>query len=199
MSAAITISFVLRFLLVSIFLRAALHKISHYREFSAQLAAYQLLPRPLLSAFALFLILLEGFLALSLFIGGWVYSSFIAAALLIVYATAMALNLVRGNDDLDCGCSGPAGSPSGFSSGETQTISWTLVVRNCILVIFALATAIPIPFLSHHLSIQELGTIALASIAVIFIYSSIEQAIVNQQRSRRYLAVRSSGNPGMPL
>jgi len=191
MSVAVAISFALRFLLAFVFLRGALHKVRHYSDFHTQLAAYQLLPAPLLPAFTAFLILLEAFLALSLFIGGWGYTSFIAAALLLVYSAAMALNLLRGNDDLDCGCSGPA--------GYSPTISWALVVRNCILLVFALATAIPLPFTFHRLSLQELSTIALASLAVILIYSSIEQAIANQQRLTRYLAARSSGNPGLPL
>lgn len=195
MSVAVAISFALRFLLAFVFLRAALHKVRHYGDFLTQLTAYELLPAALLPAFTVFLILLEASLALSLIFGGWMYTSFITAALLLLYAAAMALNLLRGNDDLDCGCSGPAG----FSSGETPTISWTLVVRNGVLAVFALATAIPLPSTTQRLSLQELSTIALASLAVILIYSSIEQAIANQQRLARYLASRSSGNPGLPL
>jgi len=199
MSVAVAISFALRFLLAFVFLRGALHKVLHYGNFRTQLAAYELLPAALLPAFTVFLILLEAFLALSLLFGGSMSTSFIAAALLLVYAAAMALNLLRGNDDLDCGCSGPAGHLSGNPSGETPTISWALVVRNGILLVFALATAIPLPFTSQRLSMQELSTIALASLAVILIYSSIEQAIANHQRLARYLASRSSGNPGLPL
>jgi hypothetical protein len=199
MSVAVAISFALRCLLAFVFVRAALHKVRHYRDFRTQLAAYQLMPARLQSAFTVFLILLEAFLALSLVFGGWTYTSYLAAALLLVYAAAMALNLLRGNDDLDCGCSGPAVHLSSKPSGVTQAISWTLVVRNCILVVFALVTAIPLPLTSHRLSMQELGIIALASLAVILIYSSIEQAIANQQRLARYLAARSSGNPGLPL
>ena len=94
---------------------------------------------------------------------------------------AMSINLVRGKDDLDCGCSGPAG----FCG---RAISWALVVRNCVLAIFALATACADYRSPHRLSLLELSTIALASIAVIFIYCSIEQAIANQQRQTRYFA-----------
>ncbi len=149
-------------------------------------AAYRLLPDPLLPAFSCFLILVEGFLAFSLLVTGWLYPSFIAAAVLALYAGAMSINLIQGRDDLDCGCSGP--------SEFAQRISWALVIRNCVLAIFALATALPIT--SRSLSVVDITTIVLASIAVIFIYASIEQAIANQHRQTQYFALKTKDNRG---
>jgi hypothetical protein len=186
MSIDIEISFIVRFLLVFIFSRAALHKVSNYQQFYTQLKAYHLLPVPLLPAFAIFLALIEAYLAVTLLVQGWLYPSFIAAALLALYALAMSINLVKGRIDLDCGCGGPSAFP--------QTISWALVNRNCVLVIFALATVLPVN--SYQQSIQNIGTIVLASIAVIFIYGSIEQAIVNQQRQKQYFSLKANTNPG---
>jgi hypothetical protein len=188
MSVAVTISYILRFLLVFIFLRAALHKVRHYQQFCAQVEAYQLLPEFVLPAFSIFLILVETYLALTLLVHGWLHPSILAAALLTLYALAMGINLVKGSIDLDCGCSGPSVIP--------QTIGWALVIRNCMLVIAALITALPV--VAHRLSIQDLSTIVPASIAVIFIYSSIEQAIVNQQRQKHYFAPKPNANPRAP-
>lgn len=55
----------------------------------------------------------------------------LAAALLVVYAAAMATNLWRGHA-LDCGCGGPA-----------LPVSWALVARNAALAGLALAAAAP--------------------------------------------------------
>jgi|WetSurMetagenome_2_1015567.scaffolds.fasta_scaffold106754_3 hypothetical protein len=181
-----TIIFIIRFLLVFIFSRAVLHKLRNFHHFGTQLGTYELLPNSLLPAFSFFLILLEGFLAFSLLFSGWSYPPFIAAALLALYAAAMSINLLRGRDDLDCGCSGPSDFPQG--------ISWGLVLRNCVLAILALATAWPIT--ARSLSVVDIATILLASIAVICIYASIEQAIANQHRQRQYFALKADDNRG---
>ena len=185
----ITVSFIFRLLLAFIFLRGALHKLRKRDHFSAQLEAYQLLPATLVPAVSITLALLEGYLACALLAARWTHPSIAAAALLSVYALAMGINLVNHRDDLDCGCGGPAG----FS----QKISWALVARNAVLALFALVTLLPIA--SRDTSLQDIGTIALAGLAVILIYCSVEQAIVNRQRLRRYYAQRSSGNPSMPV
>jgi hypothetical protein len=48
----------------------------------------------------------------------------IAIGLLLVFATAMAINLHRGRRDIDCGC---------FQSTLRQHLSVTLVVRNLVM------------------------------------------------------------------
>ena len=58
-----------------------------------------------------------------------------AAALLALYAAAIAVNLARGRRHLDCGCAGPA---------LRRPISGWLVVRNLVLVAIALADLAPL-------------------------------------------------------
>jgi Methylamine utilisation protein MauE len=186
MSVDITISYILRVLLVFVFSRAALHKLCNFSHFNAQLRSYRLLPDPLLPAFSSFLIVVEGSLAFSLLVKGWLYPSFIAAAIFALYAGAMSINLIQGRDDLDCGCSGP--------SEFGQRVSWALVIRNCVLAIFSLATALPIA--SRSLSVLDIATVVFASIAVIFIYASIEQTIANKHRQGQYFAQKFEGNRG---
>jgi hypothetical protein len=49
-----------------------------------------------------------------------------AAALLLLFALAMGINLRRGRRHIDCGC---------FQSALEQTLSWTLVMRNAVLAL----------------------------------------------------------------
>jgi hypothetical protein len=186
MPVDITISFIIRFLLVFIFARGVLHKLRNFSHFTVQLSSYRLVPDSLIPAFSCFLILVEGFLAFSLLVEGWLYPSLIAAAILAFYAGAMGINLLRGREDLDCGCNGP--------SNFVQGISWALIVRNCVLAIFALAAASPVT--SRSVSVADITTVVFASIAVICIYASIEQAITNQQRQTRHFALKTKDQRG---
>ncbi|MBK6739310.1 MAG: methylamine utilization protein MauE [Haliea sp.] len=177
-----TVRVVLGILLAFIFLRAAWHKVADTRRFIAQLGAYRLLPGPVLPLLAAGFILLEVYLAATLPLPGWRSSALLAAALLGIYALAMGINLARDRRDLDCGCGGPA--------GDAQAISWALVVRNCFLATLALIAALPVA--ARTWSALDVGTALLAGIAACLLYSSIEQAIANWQRERRYAAQRTS-------
>jgi hypothetical protein len=55
------------------------------------------------------------------------------AALLLVYAAAMAVNIVRGRTHIDCGC-------LGFGTSRAS-LGWELVARNMLLAAVALAAA----------------------------------------------------------
>lgn len=57
------------------------------------------------------------------------------AALLVLFAAALALNVVRGRVDIDCGC---------FRSALRQNLSWWLVLRNGVLVALAAACVPPV-------------------------------------------------------
>jgi hypothetical protein len=56
----------------------------------------------------------------------------VAACLLALYGTAIGINLARGRDNIDCGCTGPA---------LGQTLSGWLIMRNLVLVGVALVGA----------------------------------------------------------
>ena len=58
----------------------------------------------------------------------------VAAALLLLFAVAMAINIRRGRRHIDCGC---------FQSTLKQTLSWTLVARNLGLAAMLLGTLVP--------------------------------------------------------
>ena len=64
-------------------------------------------------------------------------AALLAGCLLLIYASAIAINLLRGRENMNCGC-----------GGSGQTISWLHVVRNILLALFAvpaMAAASPGP------------------------------------------------------
>jgi glucose dehydrogenase len=167
MSVDVTVSFIIRFLLAFIFARGAAHKLRHFSRFTVQLDSYRLVPDMLIPGFSCLLILVEVFLTFGLLVEEWLYPSYIAAGVLALYAGASAF---------------------------VQGISWALVSRNCVLAILALATASPIT--SRSVSVLDVTTVMFASIAVICIYASLEQAMANQRRQIKYFALRTKDPRG---
>ncbi len=108
-----------------VFLLAGAQKLSHWRLLPAVIANYRLLPRALAQPVSAVLPPLElvlGALLLSGLTAGWVAPA--AIGLLGLFAAAMAINLKRGRDQIDCGCG---------QSFLKQTLRWTLVSRNLVL------------------------------------------------------------------
>lgn len=108
---------------------AAWHKLAEPLMFEAALDAYRLLPSGTAAVVARVLPVAEVLVGLGLLVPatrGWSVLPF--AALMLVYAAAMALNLLRGRSQIDCGC-----------GADVHLLSWALVTRNGVL---ALATLI---------------------------------------------------------
>ena len=178
MTLALPLSIIVRVLLAFIFLRATWHNARDLPHFRAQLQAFQLLPVALLPALAWLLVGTEAVLACTLPVWEWRLPPFLAGGLLALYTAALAINLWRGREDIDCGCGG----------ASAQAISWALVVRNTFLILLSLIAMLPVA--SRDISLLELGTVVPAGITVILVYCSVELAIANEQRQRRALALR---------
>ena len=104
--------------------RALLHKVTARAEFEATLAGYHILPARWSAAVALLLALLEG-VAIAAIItpASRQQGAVLAGTLFAVYSAAIAINLVRGRERIDCGCGGPG-----------QQLSWYLIARNLFLI-----------------------------------------------------------------
>lgn len=105
-----------------VFLTAAAQKVFHWRVLPGVIANYRLLPGWAVGPAASLLPPLEMILAV-LLLSAWFqpWPALAAMSLLVLFASAMAINLKRGRDTIDCGC------------GQTflkQTLRWTLVWRN---------------------------------------------------------------------
>jgi len=159
------ISFTIRALVGLVFLTAAWGKSRHRLEFQGVVANYRLLPDILVLPFALVLPPLEGVVGLVLPTGlfsPWAEAA--AAALLALFAIAMAVNIGRGRTEIDCGC---------FQSALKQTLSWTLVARNAVLVlalgVAALPAARPLPWgLAEGLLAGAVAFLLLQSLTILW-------------------------------
>lgn len=158
--------------LAAILATAATHKLRAPRWFAAQLEAYALLPTALLAPVARALPLVEGAVAVALLLpASRSVAALAAAALLAVYAGAIAVNLWRGRRDIDCGCAGP---------GESQPLRPVLLSRNAALLGLALLAALP-P-LPRDLGAFD-GFVAIAAAAVLLLlYAAADGLLTNAPR-----------------
>ena len=122
-----------RYALALLFLTAAVGKLRHPSYFRGNLREYALLPGLLVPLVAGLIPVAELLIALAAVVTTTASSAMIAAGgLLGLYALAMAINLMRGRHDIDCGCTGPA---------MRQTLNSWLVIRNVVLIAVALIGA----------------------------------------------------------
>ena len=118
-------------LVLLIFIAAVVQKFRQPNDFIRALAGYRLVPDGALRFWWLLpLAELLAALELLLSIGE---SRWLALSLLLLYAAAIAINLLRGRYDIDCGC-----------GGEATPIGWGLVMRNVVLAGLAVPQHAPI-------------------------------------------------------
>jgi Methylamine utilisation protein MauE len=111
---------VVRAALAVLWASAAWHKLHDRAGFRASLDAYGLLPRSYTPVVATLLPIVEGALAVGLWLPVTKAAAVVGSTTVLgVYALAMAQNLRRGRRDLDCGC-----------GGTSRPVSWWLVARN---------------------------------------------------------------------
>jgi hypothetical protein len=152
-----------------IFLRALLHKTADLARFEGIVVGYRLAPVWAPSVLRYLVPGLELACALALM---WTASravgSLFAVGLLIGYGAAMAINLLRGRTEIDCGC-----------GGGSDRLGWALVVRNLGLAALVVPAALG---LGDGASFSE----ALAGWAIAFVafcsWGAAEQLMVNQAR-----------------
>jgi uncharacterized membrane protein YphA (DoxX/SURF4 family) len=117
-------------LLSYLFVVGALQKLAHTAYFRQVITDYQILPRTWSPLLARTLPLVELGAGLALLIPASRTTALGAVTLLLgAYSAAIALNIVRGRRDIDCGCAGP---------GQEQTLSGWLLGRNAVLITLAL-------------------------------------------------------------
>lgn len=110
-----------------VFGTAVYGKLRHQAEFMGVVANYRLLPGTLVEPSGWLIIGLELLVVVSLTSGGALsYGASLGAILLGGFALAMAINLARGRDEIDCGC---------FQSARRQPLGPMLVARNLLLAV----------------------------------------------------------------
>jgi hypothetical protein len=122
-----------RLALAGVFASAALHKGRDLDAFAAAVAAHRLVPEASAGAFARAFALCEVAAAAGLLVPTSApLAAGLAAALLVLYTGAIAINLARGRREIDCGC-----------SARPQPLSGRLLARNAALGALAFAAALP--------------------------------------------------------
>ncbi|MGE0625649.1 MAG: MauE/DoxX family redox-associated membrane protein [Pseudomonadales bacterium] len=115
-----------------LFASAALHKVRTFAEFTGFVSGYRLLPEGLVRLGSGVIVAAE-LAAIPAALGLIPGLAQLPALLLLAYAGAMGVNLLRGRNDIDCGC-----------GGTPMPISWAAVVRNLVLAAaFGWAAALP--------------------------------------------------------
>jgi len=149
------------------------HKLRDVGAFRAALEGYELLPPRWAVPAGAGLIAAEVGIASGLLLPRVAGVAALAAAgLLTLYAAAIAINLVRGRRDIDCGCAGPAGR---------QPISAGLVARNAALAAVALVGAVPTA--ARPLTWLD-GVTVLAGVAALgLLYAAADGLLANAPRS----------------
>jgi hypothetical protein len=114
-----------------LFVSAAIHKLREPMRFAAALAAYEILPGPLVASVARLLPLVELSCAVGVLVEATRYWSAVCAiGLLVAYSAAIATNLWRGRAHIDCGCAGFV--------GRRPLAGW-MVARNAVVAVSLVA------------------------------------------------------------
>lgn len=130
------IALVLRLAVVALFAAALAHKLGGVGAFRARVLAYGVVPRVLAGATATGAVVCEAWVVGAMLLpAGFRLGAVIALTLLGVYSLAIAVNLMRGRRDLDCGCLGRAGAGG---------LGTTLLVRNAVLAAAPAALLLPV-------------------------------------------------------
>jgi len=165
----------------TLFATAGLHKLRDLRRFDEVFTAYALGPRTGRLRTATLVPLLELAVTVGL-LGGASrgYAALAGAALLIAYASAVAVNLRRGRWDLDCGCGGP--------SGERKIAPW-MVWRN--LALAAVLTAVLLPWSARSLTATDALTIGCGLVSASLLYLCLDRLLGPTGRRTTELRSRS--------
>jgi uncharacterized membrane protein YphA (DoxX/SURF4 family) len=158
-----------------LFASAALHKLLDLPRFAAVLEAYQLFPVPL-ARLAWVVPMLELALALGLLAGVLrPVAALAGAALLALYAGAIAINLRRGRFDLTCGCG---------AAGERRAIAPWMLWRN--LALAGLLCAAALPLKARPLLTTDYLTVSAGVAVAALLYASVDR-ILGQLQPRAQL------------
>ncbi|HJQ85307.1 MAG TPA: MauE/DoxX family redox-associated membrane protein [Candidatus Binatia bacterium] len=157
--------------LALLFVVAASHKLRDPARFRATVVAYRVLPEALAPVVATLLVLAELGVAVALAVPPARTAALAGAGgLLLVYAGALGVNVVRGRD-LDCGCAGPA---------ARQPINGWLVGRNVVLAAAALAALVPVR--PRSLVWIDVLTVIAATAALALLHASVDRLIAQAPR-----------------
>jgi hypothetical protein len=165
----------LRGALALLFAVAAVHKLRDVGRFAATLGEYRVLPDALVGPVSGVVIAAELGVAGALVAAGAREIGLAGAgALLLLYAAAIGINLVRGRRHIDCGCAGPA---------ARRPIGAPLLVRNLVIAGAGLAALAPVA--PRALVWLDALTVVAAIAALSGLYSALDRMLADAPRLAR--------------
>ncbi|HZD52822.1 MAG TPA: MauE/DoxX family redox-associated membrane protein [Woeseiaceae bacterium] len=168
-----------RWFTAGIFALALTHKLGSLAAFESAVRGYELVPTRLAPAASRLIVLLEAGVVIGLAGGiGLPGAAALAAVLLAIYASAMAINLARGRRHIDCGCFGPAAEAG-------HTLSGGLLLRNAVLIL--VSASLLFPAAERALTWLDVAGIAAATAAGLALYAATDQLLANAPRLRELM------------
>lgn len=141
---------------------AAFHKLRALSVFVGTFTEYRILPLALVPPTAYVVVAIEGVLSIGLVWSATRVASAIAGAvLLLIYAAAIGVNLLRGRRDIDCGC-----------TLQHRPIGAWMIVRNVLLAALLLSLALPVS--GRPLGLPDLAMVAAALLVITLLYASAD-------------------------
>jgi len=160
-----------RLFVAGVFLLAAAHKLLKRLEFEGILGQYKILPTSVVPLFSRIVPGTE-LLTAALLVAWPAPGVSLAILLLVLYAGAIAINLLRSRRHIDCGC-----------GGESTPLSPALVIRNLSMVVL-LGTFTLVP--ANHLASFSGAVLAcLFAVGLSALYVCFNQLLVNAGIYRR--------------
>jgi hypothetical protein len=146
----------------ALFGSAAFSKLRESAVFIATLEDYRLVPRKMSGLVGVLIISLECAVAAGLL---WpatrATSGLIGAGLMLIYGSAIAVHLIRGRREIDCGC-----------SLQRRPIARWMVVRN--LIFAAMLSALTLGIAERPLGIGDAATITAGVFVLALLYVSFD-------------------------
>jgi hypothetical protein len=150
--------------LAVLFAASTVHKLAALGEWPGVVRNYRVLPAALALPAAGMLLIAGALTAAALF---WAATRRLgacaAAAQLLLFAVAMAINLRRGRSSIDCGC---------FGSRLRQGISAWMVLRNLALALLALSLLLPAR--PRDLTVLDIATAVAVVASLTFLYPVLD-------------------------
>jgi len=116
-----------------IFISAGAKKLLHWQEFRGVVADYRLLPASSATVMAAIIPPFELLLGVASIVRwGMPLTALVVAAMLTLFAAAMAINIRRGRTAIECGC---------FRTALRQELEWRLVMRNIVCALLVVAAS----------------------------------------------------------
>jgi hypothetical protein len=155
--------------LAIMFIMSVIDKINNWNISIVKLEEYRLTPKKLNKFIIVLLILTETYLGVVFFVN-WVtvYNISLYLLLMMVYTSAVLINIYRGNIFISCGCGGML---------EREKLSSSIVIRNITLMLMGLLLLIAdfSPFSVNFQTIMSL----ISATCLILLYGSVMQLKTN--------------------